>query len=174
MFFQLPNEFNSLPAFTLSTKIPNENCTFGFIGYHTTDEETEKEMYSLTSTNIPNADELLNIGRSISLGILVKSGPIATTISTTAEQSSGGPLLDDDLNVFGISVGSYYDNPQALPPLPSLSSAVSEIFSYDVVVLENEEKEKSDSRNRNLALTIQHPGFGNLYKELCLNCTKKM
>ena len=164
MFFQLPQELASLPGFTLSPRPPMEDSTFGLVGYHHVYEETEPEMYKLTSEKVPNADKLLNRGRSLSLGIIKKFGPIATTISTMAEQSSGGPLLDADLNVFGISVGSYYDDPTEPPQTPS---PAPEVVSYDVEVQENpNEKGKYDSRNRNLALTILHPGFQDLVSKL--------
>jgi hypothetical protein len=130
----------------------------------------EADLYMCTTDpqSVPLASELLNQGQSVSLGVLVKYGAIATVISTNAEQSSGGPHFDSNLNVFGICISSYYDVPldeeqeedqkQEDQNKPNFVTEAAKLINFDVDVVERGDASKKESRNRNLVLTFSHPG----------------
>jgi len=161
LFLEAPIEFNSLAPFTLAKEMPAEKSTFGLIGYHYMKQETEEDMYKLTNLGkIPSSQKLLNKGRSLSIGRLEKMGFICTHISTTSEQSSGAPLLNDQGEVFAILIGSYYDDPTESSPSTSLD------LLGDVEVKEEAHSLGIISRNRNLALTTFHPGFIALFSQI--------
>jgi len=159
LFTTIPESMNQCPGFTVATNGPQETSIFGHIGFHNEHEPTDEGLYDETVKRPPKANQLLFGGRSVSLGRVNKPGSIITVISTNAEGSSGGCLINDNVEVFAISFGSFYDNPEAgAADIPTDSNLPSEPLLLDVDIIENGNAKSRAPRNRNLALRLFHPG----------------
>ena len=169
MFFEIPDVYSSLPSFQYTDAV-TEGSIFGQLAYHNIYEETEEDLYGETidSKMIPAASDLLNQGKSVSLGVVVKYGSIATVKSTNAEQSSGSVHFDNNLNVFGIGIGSYYDVPPVSVEEEKLNGAstIAQLINFDLDVNEKGDSTLIVSRNRNLVLTFSHSGVKALLQKL--------
>ena len=142
------------------------------------DEYTYSDLCLATTdiTFLPGAVDLLNEGRSLSLGMITHFAPVATVISTNAEQSSGGVHLDGNLDAFGLGIASFYDAPDEVfrrcnsisPPKEEKEPAnvyndeLAQLINFDYLVKEKGYASKTESRNRNLVLTFAHPGVQHL------------
>jgi len=163
LFTSVPDELNGIPGFMIAKAPTCEGSVFGHIAFHNEREPTEPGLYNETIQHPPKARELLFAGRSLSLGRVVKSSSILTVISTNAEGSSGGCMVDDDLGVFAISCSSFFDDPTVDE---EEEKQPTEPLMYDVDVLEKGEPNARAPRNRNLALSLFHPAVKALLEKL--------
>eukprot|EP01125_Pyxidicula_operculata_P009460 TRINITY_DN3119_c2_g1_i4.p1 TRINITY_DN3119_c2_g1~~TRINITY_DN3119_c2_g1_i4.p1 ORF type:complete len:333 (+),score=31.97 TRINITY_DN3119_c2_g1_i4:189-1187(+) len=158
LFTTIPESMSKYPGFTVAKNEPQENSIFGHIGFHNEHEPTDERMYEETVKRPPKANQLLFGGRSVSLGRVHKPGSIITVISTNSEGSSGGCLINDDVEVFAISFASFYDDPEAVEDDPTDSNLPSEPLLLDVDIIEKGNSKSHAPRNRNLVLSMFHPG----------------
>jgi len=159
LFTNIPECMRNYPGFIVSKKEPHQNSIFGHIGFHNEHEPTDPGLYDETISKPPKANQLLFGHRSVSLGLVKTSGSIITVISTNAEGSSGGCLVDDNVNVFGISFGSFFDNPN--PEEDTDTNTTESLPSgllLDINIPEKGDPNSRAPRNRNLALSLSQPG----------------
>eukprot|EP01124_Arcella_intermedia_P003815 TRINITY_DN12138_c0_g1_i1.p1 TRINITY_DN12138_c0_g1~~TRINITY_DN12138_c0_g1_i1.p1 ORF type:complete len:225 (+),score=52.99 TRINITY_DN12138_c0_g1_i1:502-1176(+) len=156
LFTTIPECMKEYPGFTVASTTIQKGTIFGHIGFHDENEPTEKELYEETITRPPKANQLLFGGRSLSLGRVHTVGSILTIISTNADGSSGGCLVDDNVDVFAISFGSFYDNPEAEPS--DTDKPPSDPLLLDLNIVEKGDAKTRAPRNRNIALSLSHPG----------------
>jgi len=166
LFTFVPDELADIPGFTLAKGPVCEGSIFGHIGYHNEHEPTEKGLYAETMKSPPKARELLFSGRSLSLGRVVQSSSILTVISTNAEGSSGGCMINDDAGVFAISCSSFFDDPISVEEDEDAQGQPTEPLMYDVNVPEKGQPNARAPRNRNLALSLFHPAVKVLLEKL--------
>jgi len=136
-----------------------------FFCFHNEHEPTEDGVYNETIEKPPKAKELLFTGRTLSLGKIIGTGSIYTLISSNAEGSSGGCLIDDNVNVFAISCASFFDDPNV--GLEEETCLPKNLLPYkDIDIPENGDPKACSSRNRNLALSLFHPAVTFLLERL--------
>jgi len=157
LFTTIPESMNQYPGFKVATNKVQENSIFGHVGFHNEYEGIEKGLYDETINKPPKANQLLFGSRSVSLGRVHTVGSIITVISTNAEGSSGGCLVDDDVNAFAISFGAFYDDPKSDSDTPT-DSSLGEGLLQDINIPERGDPNSRAPRNRNLALSLSHPG----------------
>jgi len=163
LFFTPPTALDKLPTFGLAQG--QAKSTGVLIGYHYVKEVTEPDMYQNTNVAPPEANKLMFAGRSASLGRIEAADKMfLTAICSSAEQASGGCLLDDNLNVVGILMGSYYDKGSPQQQVASLEAALT--LAIDPRVPEDASASNDLSRNRNLFLSITHPAVQSLFSKL--------
>jgi hypothetical protein len=66
-------------------------------------------------------------------------------------------LVDDNVNVFAISFGSFYDNPNTEDDTAMTESFPTDLL-LDINIPEKGDPNSRAPRNRNLALSLSHPG----------------
>ncbi|KAL0487332.1 DRS1 [Acrasis kona] len=162
MFLTCPNDFKVGEGLKLSQKNLDKHSFFALPGFHDVNEVAETDCYSSTMYKVPSASDLLYLNQSVSTGRIIKPGAISTVVMTAAVGSCGGPLINGRGEVFGIFIGGLSDSYHIEPELKN--SDVD--WDFDRTLDENKKKHTLRSRNRNLAITVQHKGFRMLIDEL--------
>jgi len=162
-FFNLPS-FDISSSFHIASKPPVENSPTCLIAYHAilkdTDIQDLKEEYALTISSPPSPSVLLHNGCSVTLGKITKVGSgIVNVISVTEVQSSGGPYLNDNLEVIGINIGGFYDTPDPFVPTAWTMRNENSNILVDIHLPEKGELQQPTKKNRNQILSVGHSGF---------------
>jgi len=156
--------FATKPKLTLATTLPAEGDMDLLIAYHYAGPWKVQELREEYAATIapPNASSLYFADyRTVSLGKVMKVGTgLITDISTLEEMSGGGPKLfveGGELHVFGISVGSFYDEPSSNKSPPDWTLVASETpLLVDIQLPEKGRSTIASSKNRNVIVGIHH------------------
>eukprot|EP01125_Pyxidicula_operculata_P006403 TRINITY_DN2222_c0_g1_i11.p1 TRINITY_DN2222_c0_g1~~TRINITY_DN2222_c0_g1_i11.p1 ORF type:complete len:273 (-),score=43.48 TRINITY_DN2222_c0_g1_i11:136-954(-) len=156
LFTTVPECMKHCSGFKLTPNFPKENSVFGLLAYHhpieSLDADAYKETTSADCLKKYKDNSQLNYHRTICLGRVKHPGSIYTVLCTAEEVSQGGCLVDENLDVFAILFGSYYDDPTKSYYRPYFDPTLQ-----DVYIPEIGDSMKIKSRNRNLALSLSHP-----------------
>lgn len=176
LFFNIPDDVLTLydPAddLKLAAAMPDLNKEVGLIAIHCTEDEDEddtKDEYAATMMTPAKPSECIYPHLSVSLCLLREIGSgLVCLEGSTAEQSSGGPFLDQNGDVIAISLCGFYDDPGEVPKQPLFTVVnADDLFHVDVRLPEHPDAYKqSTSKNRLAGLSVNHTGFKDLLDKL--------
>eukprot|EP01119_Soliformovum_irregulare_P020354 TRINITY_DN6572_c0_g1_i2.p1 TRINITY_DN6572_c0_g1~~TRINITY_DN6572_c0_g1_i2.p1 ORF type:complete len:403 (+),score=81.60 TRINITY_DN6572_c0_g1_i2:53-1261(+) len=158
LFLELPLQMANHIALEIKKSPPSKNDPFALMAFHRTQEINQDLLYRLTWDSKARllTRKTLHPNLSLSVGKVSMPGPLITCLMSTAAQSSGGPCLDENFQVFGINLGSFYD--KGTVSIPKARSIHDEdIFRCDLIVDQLTDPTNSQRRNRNVVLSMHHP-----------------
>jgi len=116
--------------------------------------ETLKVENVCSGIKVP-IQNFLNTGLSASCGKFIKmERGFLLYKGSSSEGSNGGPVVNNQKKLLGVSVGNFEDIEKAEKVKPS-----KDLVKFDIAALK--EKIKKASRNYNIAIAINHPGLQN-------------
>eukprot|EP01119_Soliformovum_irregulare_P010565 TRINITY_DN2609_c0_g1_i13.p1 TRINITY_DN2609_c0_g1~~TRINITY_DN2609_c0_g1_i13.p1 ORF type:complete len:313 (+),score=68.92 TRINITY_DN2609_c0_g1_i13:647-1585(+) len=167
-FFEFPPNLPPIAdPFTIGPNPSDGDVTF-VIGYNNTTEPSEIEEYRATLRSVPPMSDVVNAGRSVSLGKVVKSNNgIACIMSSTATGCSGGPQMTLNGQIFGIASACFYDVPDpAASPAPWTIQQETDITRCNITLPKALEVESS--KNYNVVLCFSHSNIQQMLQQVDL------